>query len=206
MTSVTFPVALGGDGSTVTDDASATTGLANGGHRTRFVPALAQAVAVMNGAVAQTAASQAAASAAAGAALWVSGTTYAIGACVWSPVTYLVYRRKTAGAGTTDPSGDATNWQLAVNVAPPLIVVTGPAAACVASYHYELTNAAASTATLPASPSAGDIVYVTIGNGRSDNVIARNGSTIMGLSEDMTVDSATVTVVLRFMNNDWRLM
>jgi hypothetical protein len=41
---VTFPVALGGDGSTVTDDANAVTGLANGGHATRFVPALAQTV------------------------------------------------------------------------------------------------------------------------------------------------------------------
>lgn len=44
MASVTFDPALGGDGSTVTDDADPTTGLANGGHRTRFVPALAQAV------------------------------------------------------------------------------------------------------------------------------------------------------------------
>lgn len=46
MASVTFSVSVGGDGSTVTDDASATTGLANGGHRTRFVPALSQVVAV----------------------------------------------------------------------------------------------------------------------------------------------------------------
>jgi hypothetical protein len=46
MTSVTFSAGVGGDGSTVTDDANATTGLANGGHRTRFVPALAQVVAV----------------------------------------------------------------------------------------------------------------------------------------------------------------
>ena len=61
MTSVTFPPALGGDGSTVTDDANATTGLANGGHRTRFVAALAQAVAVMSGAVSQVVASAAAA-------------------------------------------------------------------------------------------------------------------------------------------------
>lgn len=44
MASVTFPPAQGGDGSTVTDDANPTTGLANGGHRTRFVPALAQVV------------------------------------------------------------------------------------------------------------------------------------------------------------------
>jgi hypothetical protein len=44
MSSVTFPTTLGGDGSTVTDDDNASTGLANGGHRTRFVPALAQTV------------------------------------------------------------------------------------------------------------------------------------------------------------------
>ena len=46
MASVTFSVGVGGDGSTVTDDSNASTGLANGGHRTRFVPALAQVVAV----------------------------------------------------------------------------------------------------------------------------------------------------------------
>jgi hypothetical protein len=46
MASVTFSTTVGGDGSTVTDDSNAGTGLAAGGHRTRFVPALAQAVAV----------------------------------------------------------------------------------------------------------------------------------------------------------------
>ena len=50
------------------------------------------------------------AAAATGAALWVSGTTYAIGALVWSPINARVYRRLTAGAGTTDPSIDTTNW------------------------------------------------------------------------------------------------
>ena len=49
MSSVTFPVSLGGDGSTVTDDGNASTGLANDGHRTRFVPALAQVVAIADG-------------------------------------------------------------------------------------------------------------------------------------------------------------
>lgn len=46
--SVTFPTSLGGDGSTVTDDDNASTGLGNGGHRTRFVPAMGQVVAVAN--------------------------------------------------------------------------------------------------------------------------------------------------------------
>ena len=46
MAQVTFDTAVGGDGSTVSDDASPTTGLANGGHRTRLVPAFSQIVAI----------------------------------------------------------------------------------------------------------------------------------------------------------------
>ena len=44
--SATFPTSVGGDGSTVTSGADPTTGLANGGHRKRLVPAFAQVVAV----------------------------------------------------------------------------------------------------------------------------------------------------------------
>jgi hypothetical protein len=43
---------------------------------------------------------------------WVSGTTYAQGAVVWSPINGLGYRRTTAnGSGTTDPSLDTTNYK-----------------------------------------------------------------------------------------------
>ena len=55
-------------------------------------------------------ASEIAAGVSAGAAKWVSGTTYALGAAVWSPVDRTIYRRIVAGAGTTDPSADTTNW------------------------------------------------------------------------------------------------
>lgn len=41
---------------------------------------------------------------------WMSETTYAEGKLVWSPANYKVYRRKTAGGGTTDPSQDPANW------------------------------------------------------------------------------------------------
>jgi len=44
--SVTFSTAIGGDGSTVTDDDNATTGLRNGGWRTRFVPCFTNQVAI----------------------------------------------------------------------------------------------------------------------------------------------------------------
>jgi hypothetical protein len=50
------------------------------------------------------------AAAATAAQRWVSGTTYALGALVWSPADGRIYRRQVAGAGTTDPSADSTNW------------------------------------------------------------------------------------------------
>ena len=50
----------------------------------------------------------------AGATVWVSGTTYAIGDARYSPIDLQTYRRKTNGAGTTDPSADSTNWAQAV--------------------------------------------------------------------------------------------
>lgn len=68
MASVTFPPSLGGDGSTVTDDGNPTTGLAQGGHRTRFVPALAQTVAMAGTSVSQATAAAGSASTATSAA------------------------------------------------------------------------------------------------------------------------------------------
>lgn len=44
--------------------------------------------------------------------LWISGTTYPLGYQVISPADLNVYIRKVAGAGTTDPKDDATNWKL----------------------------------------------------------------------------------------------
>lgn len=43
---------------------------------------------------------------------WVSGTTYALDDLAWSPISYLTYIRKVAGAGATDPSADGTNWEI----------------------------------------------------------------------------------------------
>lgn len=42
---------------------------------------------------------------------WVSGTTYALGKTVRSPTDHQRYVRVIAGAGTTDPANDATNWR-----------------------------------------------------------------------------------------------
>lgn len=61
---------------------------------------------------AEASASAAQAAAASGVTKWVSGTTYAEGDGVWSPLDYQSYRRIVTGAGTTDPSIDVTNWAL----------------------------------------------------------------------------------------------
>ena len=60
--------------------------------------------------LAQTAATDAVLNA--NAVQWVSGTTYAMGDVVWSSVDMFLYRRKTAGAGTTQPPSDTTNWKV----------------------------------------------------------------------------------------------
>lgn len=154
------------------------------------------------------AASAQAAATSAGAAIWVSGTTYAIGDARWSPSTRYVYRRITAGAGTTDPSADATNWALAGSTLPQLVAVAGTTQAAQANGHYALNNVAATTVTLPITPAAGDVVWVTPCNALTTNVIARNGQPIMSLAENMTIDNASVTVSLRYINVTvgWRLI
>lgn len=70
---------------------------------------------------ANAAASAASAAVANTATMWVSGTTYTTGQGVWSPLNYLAYRRKTNGAGTTDPSLDTTNWAALSAPIPPSI-------------------------------------------------------------------------------------
>jgi hypothetical protein len=71
---------------------------------------VATAQANADAAAAAAGASAAAAAASVGAIAWVSGTSYSIGDLRWSPANRFIYRRLTAGAGTTDPSLDATNW------------------------------------------------------------------------------------------------
>jgi hypothetical protein len=133
-----------------------------------------------------------------GAALWVSGTTYAIGDVRRSPANQFPYRRLTAGAGTTDPSADATNWTLAAMFYPSMLIVSATTQTASAWWHYILTNASATTLTLPANPSAGDVVWVTTANGRTDNVVERNAKNIMSLAENMTLNERNGTTQLRY--------
>ena len=100
---------------TVNDDAVASAA-------SEAAAALSQIAAAASEAAAN--ASAAAAAVSAGAALWVSGTTYALGDVVWSPATYYTYRRIVAGAGTTDPSADTTNWAFLMTPAESLALLS----------------------------------------------------------------------------------
>ena len=74
----------------------------------------------------------------------------------------------------------------------------------VASRTYVLT--ASLTLTLPASPSAGDWVTVQNSSGTTTAVIARNGSNIMSLAENLTIDKgdgASFTLVYADSTRGW---
>jgi len=101
--------------------------------------------------------------------------------------------------GIRFPDGTTQNTAaVAATGTPTLNVVSGTTVTAVKDNHYVLVSASLTTVTLPASPSAGDVVWVTIANGRVDNVIARNGQNINSLAEDMTVDVGYVGIQLRY--------
>tara|TARA_Y100000389_G_scaffold54300_1_gene50157 strand:+ start:4674 stop:5021 length:348 start_codon:yes stop_codon:yes gene_type:complete len=64
------------------------------------------------------------------------------------------------------------------------------------------------TVTLPASPSFEDEISVVVVNGRLDNVVARNGQRIQGLTEDLTIDVENAAFSLIYVNSTfgWRII
>lgn len=100
MSSVTFSTSVGGDGSTVTDDDNATTGLGNGGALIRLVPMMQQVVNVAAHVVSVSggAGDDAAAAAASASAASSSATAAA--------ASYDSFDDRYLGAKTSDPSVD----------------------------------------------------------------------------------------------------
>ena len=160
--------------------------------------ASSQASATASATAAASSASSAAA--AAGAALWVSGTTYPIGAVVYSPVSYLIYRRRTAGAGTTDPSADPTNWALASAVAPVKSAsLTGTATLASGGVYHVDTTGGSFTATLPPSPAAGDWVLlrdVARNCATANLTLDPNGANVYGAEQNYVMDVSGENVLL----------
>jgi len=164
-----------------------------------FAAAEAAAVSQGDAAASSVAAASSAAAAAAslGASAWVSGANYLIGDRRWSQLTQRVYERRTVGAGVTDPSADSVNWRFVAGQRPVYRQVTGASATAAVGEWLGLANAAVTTATIPASLSVGDEIWVTPENGRSDNRIDLNGNTFEGSSAThVVIGDATETARL----------
>ena len=101
---------------------------------------------------------------------------------------------------------DGTEWINDTDSSGFTTTVTATSTTASASDHIHVT-AATQTITLPASPSAGDRVAVTVEN-FTDTVVARNGNVIMDLSEDFTIDVANIGVTFIYTDatNGWRLL
>ena len=128
--------------------------------------AAAAAASAVDAEDAVTAAEAAAAGAAAAANVtkWVSGTTYNEGAVVWSPITYLTYRRKSTGGGTTDPSADSANYAQAAGTGDVTLAgaqtITGTKTfSGTSSTLAVVLNDAAEVATVSATAATGTINY-----------------------------------------------
>jgi hypothetical protein len=72
---------------------------------------------------------------------------------------------------------------------------------------YIVVTAATRTITLPATPTVGSEVTVVVAGTFTDTVVARNGSNIMSLAEDITLDKQYAAMVFTYVDatNGWRL-
>ena len=108
------------------------------------------------------------------------------------------------GSGTTAMTISASQVVSFVNPPtgiaglPPITVTSSTSISAVAGNHYVLTAVTAATVTLPASPVISDTIYVTVANGLTTNVVARNGKPIQSLAEDLTLNASYASVQLRY--------
>jgi hypothetical protein len=111
---------------------------------------------------------------------------------------------------TSGGASAAPTWQTLATTQgiPALNIITTTTHTGASGNHYVLTNVAASTLTLPASPSAGDLVWVTTGNSLTTNVVDRNGNNIEGAASNLTLTASYPSIQLRYINTTlgWMLV
>lgn len=86
------------------------------------------------------------------------------------------------------------------------VVVTATSVTAKAN-DYIVVTAATQTITLPATPIKGTLVTVVVAGTFLDTIVARNGSNIMGLAQDITLDKqyAAMNFTYTDATNGWRL-
>lgn len=158
---------------------------------------------------ASASASATAAAVAANCPMWVSGTTYAIGDCRFSPADFQTYRRRTVGAGTTDPLTDTTNWALLLTQR---AWITKTGAYTVTSgdrVKADTQSIGAFSITFPIAPIEGDqieILDVKSSFDINNLTLLGNGKTIMGVTNlFLNVKYLHRVFTYDAILNDWRI-
>lgn len=138
----------------------------------------------------------------AGSTAWTSGS-YASGAVVFSPISGLVYRRKSpGGASPTDPANDPANWNLATVAAPRYYAETATTVTGVINAHHMLMGVLTQNVVLPTSGlAAGDILWISVANGLDTNYLTLGGNKVNGEVQDgniLILDDAYAVITLRW--------
>lgn len=98
--------------------------------------------------------------------------------------------------------GDGTDIKFDIND-----ITTTSANKTLSNFEYCTVLSDGLTLTLPLNPSVGDTVTIGISGDFVNTTVARNESNIMGLAENITIDSGYVTLTLIYINSTlgWRI-
>jgi hypothetical protein len=102
---------------------------------------------------------------------------------------------------------DAAAARSVIGAAPAMSAPAALAVNTTLSSNAKYSYSAALTLTLPAAPANGDTVMIYNTGSLLTTVVGRNGKTIMGLAQDMTLDIASKKFVFEYLSasGDWRL-
>lgn len=149
---------------------------------TQVVLATNQALVSSNAAI-----SASSAALSAGAVVWVTDLIYAEGDTRYSPIDYMVYRRKTTGGGSTDPSLDPANWAGSISGFATLSGAETLTNKKISAYQYldrTVTNATA-TGTVTLDLALGSVFDLTL-----------TGNTTLALSNVPTLSGETLSIII----------
>ena len=84
----------------------------------------------------------------------------------------------------------------------PVVEVSTTTQAMQANTHYVVTTAGAAAAlTMPPSPTVGDLVQISVANGRTDNSVVANVSPIQGQANDLFLDLKIPTYEFKYLDS-----
>ncbi len=134
---------------------------------------------------------------------WLAGSTYALGESVLNNGIYYI-SDIASNVGNT-PADDA-NWSsISGTFSAWTPISTSSTIKANTKYSVDF-GVSPLTLTLPLTPAVNDFVEFYKSAGASlDSIIARNGETIMGLTEDLTIDTEVNSLKLIYNGTDWRL-